>query len=283
MRAPVSPEDVALGVDDVAVAHEARRVLAGVLLEEGGVVAAGHEAHLLGIRLVGNRQPEPLRVTARRGLRHGPDREQRARELALPERVQHVRLVLVGVGAAEQMPGAVVVAPGPHVVPRGHEVDPEPVGPAQERPELDVLVAAGARVRRPAGRVLGVEVGEDRLLERPAQVDDLHLEPADPADPPCVRPCGGAAAAVVDAVGSVDELDVRAEDLVALLLEQARGDRRVDPAGHGDEHRSLRGHATESTAARGPTSRRRGGRSPSRPRRLVVGRTPCRGPDALSW
>jgi tRNA(Ile)-lysidine synthase TilS/MesJ len=50
-----------------------------------------------------------------------------------------------------------------------------------------------------------------------------------------VHPGARTAAAVIDRV-EVDEAHVRAQYVVALLLEQARGDGRIDPAGHRDEH-----------------------------------------------
>ena len=79
-----------VGVHDRALVHELRRRRTD---ERAGVSRRG-EAQLLGIRLGRHRQPEPLGVRARLGLRHPADREQRARQLALPQHVQHVALVL---------------------------------------------------------------------------------------------------------------------------------------------------------------------------------------------
>ena len=67
---------------------------------------------------------------------------------------------------------------------------------------------------------------------------------------------------------------MRAHDVVALLVQQARGDRRIDPAGHGDQHGR---HAVQATAPavaartyrdardRGPLRRPDAARTPSLP------------------
>ena len=127
-------------------------------------VARRREAELLGVRLRRHREPEAPRVRAGLGLRHPADGEPRAGELGLPEHVQHVALVLRGVRAGEQVPRAGVVADPTDVVPGGHQVHPELVGPPQERAELDLAVAASARVRGPPGRELLGEVADHPLL-----------------------------------------------------------------------------------------------------------------------
>ena len=58
-----------------------------------------------------------------------------------------------------------VVARAAHVVTARDHVDPELVGAPQERAELDLAVAAGARVRRPTRLVLRGEVREHGPLE----------------------------------------------------------------------------------------------------------------------
>src|SRR5206468_8103100 len=115
---------------------------------------------------------------------------------------------------AAEVPPAVAVSPGPRVVPGGHEVEPEKVGPFEERSELDLLVATNAGVRGPAGPMLGVEVGEDRPLELVVHVDDLEVEPCDLRDRPGVSLGLWAAAAVVDAA-QMDQLQVGAQHAVA--------------------------------------------------------------------
>ena len=84
------------------------------------------------------------------------------------------------------------------------------------------------------------------LLELGGHLDDLEREPGRSARPLGVGAGRGSAAPVLDVV-EVHEPHVRADDLVALLVQQAGGDRRVDPAGHRDQHRSLRSHGRQAT------------------------------------
>ena len=124
---------------------------------------------------------------------------------------------------------------GAHVVPGRHHVDPQLVGAPQERPELDLAVAARARVRRAPCLVLGHEVLDHGRSELVRQVHDLERDPGDPRHLGGVRPGDRPAAPVLHAV-QVHEVHVRTHDVVSLLLEQTRGDRRIDPARHRDQH-----------------------------------------------
>src|SRR5207342_1844056 len=126
-------------------------------------------------------EPEAFGSRARFGLRHPADRESRPRQLALTQHVQHVRLVFRPVGAAEQ-PETAAAPIRPHVVTGRHRVDPELVGPAKERAELDLAVAARARVRRAAGLVLGYEIPDHGPLELVREIADLEPESGDPRD-----------------------------------------------------------------------------------------------------
>ncbi len=151
--------------------------------------------------------------------------------------MQHVALVLRPVGAPQE-PVAAGVARRPHVVAGRDEVDPELVRPPQERPELDLAVAARTRVRRPTLAELVHEVVDHRPVEIVRQVADLEREPGDPRHLGGVRPGRRAAASVLDPV-EVHERHVRAPDVVALFPEQAGGDRGVDAPGHRDEDGGL--------------------------------------------
>ena len=88
------------------------------------------------------------------GLGRVAEREHRAVELVAGQHGQHVRLVLGRVDRAAQQ--AVGAEPG--VVAGDHGVEAERERPVQHRGELDLLVAAQARVRGTAGGVLGDEV-----------------------------------------------------------------------------------------------------------------------------
>ena len=78
------------------------------LCDERRVVAVGHEADLLAVGLVGDREPEPARLGAHGRLRQRAHREQRSRQLLLRQREQEVRLVLVAIDAALEQPSSVV-------------------------------------------------------------------------------------------------------------------------------------------------------------------------------
>ena len=130
----------------------------------------------------------------------GSVREQGAGERPLPEHVEHVALILRLVGAAQEVPRPGVVTHGPDVVSRRDLVDPELVGSTQERPELDLAVAARARVRCPALHVLRHVVRDHRPVESRGQVAGLEREPCDPGDLGGVPPGGRTAASVLDAV-----------------------------------------------------------------------------------
>src|SRR5213083_505638 len=99
------------------------------------------------------------------GLRLPTDGEEGPPQLLLSHHVEDVGLILRGIDATAEMPPASVVAPGPCVVARSDEVEVEPVGAVEESLELDVLVAPDARVRCPAGPVLGVEIRQDGPFE----------------------------------------------------------------------------------------------------------------------
>ena len=125
----------------------------------------------------------------------------------------------------------------------GHEVHAQLVGPPQERPELDLAVARGARVRGASGRVFLDEPGDHRLGELLGVVGDLEREPGDTGHGFGVGARRRATAPVLHPV-QMHEVHVGAEHLVTLVGEQACGDRRVDPARHRHQDRTLRRHPT---------------------------------------
>src|SRR6187401_1219360 len=106
-----------------------------------------------------------------------------------------------------------------HVMPGRDEVDAELVGPPQERAELDLAVAPGARVRGASGRVLAEEIGDHRPLELVAQIADLEREPRDASRLRGVSPRRRPAASVLDTI-EVHERQVRAQDLVPPLVQE---------------------------------------------------------------
>ena len=75
MHAAMLPEHLARLADDRAASVE----IPGLALDEGCVIAVGHETDFLAVRFVGNRQSEPARDVAYRILRQVADGEARAR------------------------------------------------------------------------------------------------------------------------------------------------------------------------------------------------------------
>ena len=169
------------------------------------------------------------------GLRLPTDGEEGPPQLFLSHHVEDVGLILRGIDATAEVPPASVVAPGSCVVARSDEVEVEPVGALEESLELDVLVAPDARVRCPAGPVLGVEIREDGPFELRVHIGDLEVE----ADQ--LGHGGGVflrlrpAAPVLHSV-QPDQLHVRAEHAVSLLVQQGSGDGRIHASTHGDQH-----------------------------------------------
>ena len=99
------------------------------------------------------------------------------------EHVQHVGLVLGGVGAAGHASAAVGARHDAGVVPGGDGVEAERIGSAEQPVELEVAVALDARVRRAAGSVVGHVGRHHVLVEVVAEVEHVVLD-AEAAAPP---------------------------------------------------------------------------------------------------
>ena len=147
-------------VDDVGAAE--RYPAAEELLATAG---RGHEAHVLAVGLGGGPQAEAGGDLADVGLGDLADREERAGEVALPQHVHHVALVLLTVDTALERVSTVRRPADPRVVAGCDGVEPEDSGPVGEPGELHVAIALDARVRRLAG-----DVG------RHVRVDDVPVE-----------------------------------------------------------------------------------------------------------
>ena len=212
--------------------------------QPAGVVAVGDEADVVRVGLVGHEQPAPGGLLAHRGLARVAQREQRVRELVLVEHAEHVGLVLAVVDRAVHLDEAVVAGAQLGVVAGGDGVEAEGQRPVEHGGELDLLVAAQARVGRAAGGVLVHEVLDHVLVEAVGEVPDVERDADDVGRAAgVVAVLDRAAAAGAGAVGRgvAREREVDAGDVVAGLDGAGRGDGRVDPAGHGgdDPHRVL--------------------------------------------
>ena len=116
--------------------------------DEPDVIAVGDEADLLGVGLVGVGQPGPPRQRAHLVLAHVAERKPDARQQLGADAEEEVRLVLAAVAGPAEHDAAVVGGRQPGVVPGRERRRADGVGERQQRPELELLVAAHARVRR---------------------------------------------------------------------------------------------------------------------------------------
>ena len=116
---------------------------------------------------------------------------------------------------------------------RCHGVEAERQRPVQHRRELDLLVAAQARVGRAAGGVLGDEVVDHVAPEPRGHVPDVERDAEHVRHPPGVAGVldrAAAARAPRNVAGFWLQREVHADDVVPGLDHPCRGDRRVDPA-----------------------------------------------------
>ena len=221
LNAFVLAQHLALEVDDLAAVllHQLG------LLQELPVVVVRHEADLHALLLVGRLELAVMRHRAGIALGLLAQRKHRARQLILPQREQEVALVLAQVAAPlEQRPGAVRAPLHPREVASGDILRPELVCPLDEPPELEVLVAHHARVRRAARLVFVGEVLDDLALKLRRLVNQVIRNAQLVAHGPRIRDRLRPAALVLGARHAVlrPKLERDAHHVVALL-EQQRG------------------------------------------------------------
>jgi hypothetical protein len=233
--------------DDFARAvHDRPGLGAQPLGKKPARVAVRDEADVVRVRLVGHGQPAPLGLGAHRGLGRTAEREDRVRQLPGVEHAEHVRLVLGRIDRAMQLAASptttatVVAAPAgpvhdPRVVPGTHRVEAERERLVQHRLELDLLVAAQARIRRAPGRVLADEVVDHVRVETLGQIPDVERDADHVGRAPRVpRVLGSAAAAGAGTEGLrvPGQCQMNASHLVPGLYRPSSRDRRVHSAGH---------------------------------------------------
>jgi hypothetical protein len=221
--------------------------------EHRDVVAVGDEADLLTLGLLGGGERESPGGRARLGLRERADGHAHPPHDIAADPPQEVRLVLGAVGAAEE---AAPLRAG--VVPRGDGVAAEGVGVGEEVAELRKGVAAHAGDGRAAAGVFRHEVGDDIAAEVVLEVEDIvrDAQPRGHGLRVADRVEGAAGAVGNGALAVAEELHRGADDLVALLDEERRGDGGVHAPGHRDQHleachrRSRRSRCAPSAARR---------------------------------
>ena len=166
----------------------------------------------------------------------------------LVEHVDHVALVLGGIGAAVERVTPVGGAPDVGVMPGGDGIESEQVGALGEAGELHRAIALDARVRCDAACVRVDVRCDDVLVEVVAEVEDEMVDAELLSDAAGVVDVGHRTAPGVAV--TAPELHRHPDHVVAGLLEQERRDRRVDATAHGahDLHRRSRSTAATSTS-----------------------------------
>src|SRR5262245_8757454 len=123
---------------------------------------------------------------------------------------------------------------------RGDPLGVDAVGLHEQIAELRECVAAHARNGRASTRVFAHEVVDDVAAERTLEVEHVvrHAEGlADAAR--IVHRVERAARTVWQIVAMAEQLHRRTDDVVALLDEHCRSNRRIHAARHGDQHALL--------------------------------------------
>ena len=158
--------------------------------------------------------------------------KQRARQLRLVQAVQEVALVLGPVQRLEQLELAAAAGrrhlAHARVVAGGDVLGAQRHGVVQEGLELDLGIAQHVGIGRAAGGILAQELGEDAVLVFGGEIDVFEFHADQIGDAGRVQQilAGGAVFGIVVVFPVLHE---QADDLVALLLEQPGGDRRIDP------------------------------------------------------
>ena len=197
-------------------------------------VPVGDEADVVAVRLGGHRQPARRRLGPHLRLGGVAQREQRPVKLLAGEHGEHVGLVLGQVRAAVQ-----AAVRQPRMVAGADRVEAQRHRPVQHRRELDLLVAAQARVGRAPARVFRHEVCDHVVVEPLRHVPDVERDPDHVRRAPGVpgvlqRAAAPRPGAVGLRVQRQREMDPG--HLMTGVRRPRRGHGRVHPARHGRQH-----------------------------------------------
>ena len=231
--AVVPADNLARHVHDVARLGRLRPQL----LHHRGIVAVGHEADVLAVGLLGDRQVEALGEGARLALGHVAQRKAQEVELLGRGAEEKVALVARRIGGAMQLRTR-LAHHALHIVAGGQRLGAELARGLEQVAELHRAVAGDAGHRRLAAHI-GVGEGVHHLGAEAALIVEHVVRDAEPLGDLArvldvlagtARPC------LADGDAMVIELQSDAHDVVALLLQERGGDRRIDAARHGDDH-----------------------------------------------
>ena len=250
--AVVAAEEFAAGGDEFP---GGLRYLFALLFKIGGeellVVAAGDEADLLRVGLLGQSQAVRTGDFADLGLGQAAQRKERARQLLLREAEEEVGLVLGEIcGPLENPAPARGVELVDRVVAGGDAAGADGAGGEEQLVELEVVVAERAGNRRAAGQVFIDERPDHIALEALLLVDDVVgdaevlgdsagvVDIVQRTTPACLGRVGNAVTAgqaglVPKLEGEADYAGAAAGLRVALVGEHGRNRRGVYPSGHG--------------------------------------------------
>ena len=217
------------------------------------VIAAGHEADLLGLGLVGGGEAERAGDGPNLGLGQLPEREAGVLELLGTQAIQEVGLVLLLVAGPQEARSTVIADDAARVVAGCHCLAVVQVaGPPEQCPELHVGVAVDARARRPAVEIRIEERRQDPGVELALEVHDVERD-AELGSYPAgiIGGVEGATALLELGVGVRDVVQPHphADDLVALLVDERRRDGRIHSARHRDEDATHAGTPCPSGSA----------------------------------
>ena len=227
--------------DHVAVApHNVARCsgMSAAALDIARVVAVRDKADILALGLLGVDEVLLGGNAAHVALFvQSGQRKDRACQALLCERIQKVALVLFGVLAAVQLPGAVGRLTRFGVMSRCDVVAAHIQRRIEQRAKLNMAVADDAWVGRQPLLIGGHEALDNIAVEGLLQVEHMVGHPQALGDRLCIGDVAIDFAHTRCRIGrGAGEAHGGTDAFVALALEQIRGHAGIDAATHGDEH-----------------------------------------------
>ena len=231
--AVVMAEHTAIEVDDFARTGSARPQP----LDDVGIMSGRHEADVLAVLLVGNRQAKtPCQITR---LRFSAVTERKAQQIELRSRrgEQEIALIAFCFTRAIQRAAATRQRPRRNVVARRQNLGSELARGLQQVAEFDRLVAFDARHRRLAGDVTLGETVDHRFLEATFVIENVVRNTDARGDRAGIMniAAGATGAFAVGRRAVVVELERDADDVIAGVCQKRRGHRGIDPPRHRDD------------------------------------------------
>jgi len=227
------PDDAAVEVDDIAGLDRIRPQSSN----DVGIAPGRHEADVLAVVLVGDREIEAPCQFARLLFGHVAERKAQIIELLAGGGEQEIALVAIGVGSTMQRARTVGERARSDIMAGGERLGAELARGLEQIAKLDRAVALDARHRRLAGRVAVGKIVDHRLTKAALVIQHV-VRNADPlgdiAGIVDVLP-GAAGALAMGGRAVIVKLQRDADDVVTLGLQQRSRHRGIDAAGHGDD------------------------------------------------